>query len=665
MILEKVQIPVYNDLILKRWEVPVTKQISRIRKDAVGLFSENVLDENGKPITALEFKKSITENPEYFTVKNEYMKLINDFRENETDQFVGGMPVQLEKDCLSQLLRGTNYEKLIYGITLKVNGIRHLMFLSKTGNLYFIDRVTNFFYFKNETLKPTKFPFIFDGELVQHKNGNWEFLIFDVIIYNNFNWLSNNYYDRLYIMDQAINKDFKDLEFNFDISLKTWFPIETIKDTTNIYKYIVESTNKERKKLKKPELEEDGLVLQPFDGNYVTFRAWNLYNNIQFKWKPPKELTVDFEIKFDSANKKVWWLLTNTGQNYNVSQKKGPPIHAIIIPTPANIRDYSEGDVVECKLSEFSNNVFIPIRKREKKEGNSLETIMSTMRVVENPFTLDILKPAINSILTGTNPEEVLKFYSLSKIILCSIDMFFTDSEIESIKKIYNIYFEKESVSFGKCSSFGAFARPQVKRGKIEKTTKKWNNYELEFRIFPYIKKGVKENIKKFTYFYFLDFLKKNFKINEENTIDFISTEGEKTYRSTYTRSKKPINIIKNRITTYNSVPLNDKQLYNNLTFKLSLSTEIESSVNVGLRPSPGVIGYDIIRIKQRSTFNINPFWRIDMTKITTITRIHEPGIESYELECEYIGPREIPFKTFIESMNYVYKLILSSTSYC
>ena len=53
------------------------------------------------------------------------------------------------------------------------------------------------------------------------------------------------------------------------------------------------------------------------------------------------------------------------------------------------------------------------------------------------------------------------------------------------------------------------------------------------------------------------------------------------------------------------------------------------------------------------------------MTKITTLTHIREPGIESYELECEYIGPREISFQTFIDSMNYVYKLILQNTSYC
>ena len=53
------------------------------------------------------------------------MKLINKFRENEEDQFIGGMPIQLEKKCifsmsadkdwgclfLSKYVRGKYYER--------------------------------------------------------------------------------------------------------------------------------------------------------------------------------------------------------------------------------------------------------------------------------------------------------------------------------------------------------------------------------------------------------------------------------------------------------------------------------------------------------------------------------------------------------------------------
>jgi hypothetical protein len=379
------------------------------------------------------------------------------------------------------------------------------MYVSKTGMVYFIDRITNFYYFKRPDqssiqLQPTEFPFLFDGELVFHEQTKrWEFLIFDVLFYEDrgklYNWMSNNYYDRLFILDKAITKDLYGVFTEFDITLKTWFPIERIKDTNDIYKYVIEETNKERKLLKKPILEEDGLILQPFDGNYVTFREWNVYNNVQFKWKPPSELTVDFKIKFNPENKNQWWLLTKSEQNYDVKQPDGTTVHAIIIPTELQKKLYIEGDVVECKLKEQTNperNIFIPLNKREdKNEGNSLQTIMSTMEVVQNKFTLDILKPAILAITTGTNSEEVLKFYNVSKLILCSVGMFFTETEISEIKNIYEYN-----------TSFGGLLEDTLKNIKKTKSNKKYKqDRELEFRVYPYIKKGKKENIKKFTYF--------------------------------------------------------------------------------------------------------------------------------------------------------------------
>jgi len=520
---------------------------------------------------------------------------------------------------------------------------------------------------------------------------------------------------------------------DFDISLKSWFPIERIDsrlrvpikgkpDTRDIYTYVIEETNKIRVSQKREPLKEDGLILQPFEGYYVPFREWNVYNNIQFKWKPPTQLTVDFKIKEDPENKGIWWLLTSTRQNYDVKQKDGSNIHAIIdiSSNPGYKKLYSEGDVVECKLKEGRNpngNVFVPIRKREDKtDGNSLQTIMSTLDVVKNPFTLDILKSAIHSLLTGTHPEEFIKFYSLSKLILCSVGMFFTKKDIAEVKKIYNIYFgkditdgletlapqpepEPESLSEAEIViienvenvepenvenvepenfSFGATKGllRTIRKNKETKTTHRFN-YELELRIYPYIKKGKKIEIKRFTYYYLLDFLKKRVaRQSYEYNIDLVSSDGLETFRSTYLDStlKNPTNMKKTKILEYKSTPLYpDKKLYNNLTFKLSLSTEENSIKTVGLKTtSARNIKYDLIRKKIRSSFY--PYykgsflWRIDVTKVLNIKdhKNLETSIETYELECEYIGPKEnISFQTFLDSMNYVYTLILFNTSYC
>jgi hypothetical protein len=395
---------------------------------------------------------------------------------------------------------------------------------------------------------------------------------------------------------------------------------------------------------------------------YVPFREWNVYNNIQFKWKPTPQLTVDFKIHIPEDVSNEWWLMTKTNQNYNVKQKKGNPLKAIMIPTKSDKLKYKNGDVVECKLNEEVNerNVFIPIAKREDKtEGNSLQTIMSTMNAIENAFTLDDLKPAILSILNNySEPKKILQFQTTSRLLLCAVPMFFIETEIKSIKKIYDIYVGQEMEDM---DIFEELEKNSF--GSIEE------NYELEFRVFPYTS-GQKENIKKFTYYYFLDFLKKTgLGHKQEFTIDLVLNEytKDKTYRSTYTdfSFKNPINQVKTKIKSYKGLPTSDKQLYNNLTYKLALSTENRSPIEVHLKnktKSGGTV-YNTVRIKYRDSFHLG-LWRIDITRVVTTFNINETGLETYEIECEYIGGK-VPFQTFIESMNFVYKLILGNTSYC
>ena len=633
------------------------------------------------------YKDALTENPVYFQVKDEYLSYIDAFREHKTasDQFIGGMPVQLQKDCLSQLLRTSPDNKLVYQLTLKVNGIRHLMFLSKSGIVYFIDRITNIFYFTRPggeivSLQPTELYFLFDGELVFHEKTNrWEFLIFDVIFYPDkgvvYNWISHSYPDRLVIIKNAV----KNIPMvDFDLNIKQWFPITEILKTNNIYKYIVETTNGTRKKLNLPVLEDDGLILQPFDGVYVTFTEWNKYNNVQFKWKPPEQLTVDFKIKINPKDKKEWSLLTKSGENYGVKQPDGSKINAVMFPNSA----YKENDVVECKLYEGSNpykNIFVPILKRmDKTEGNSYQTIMSTLEAMTNRFTLDILKQAISSITSRKNMENVLEFYSLNKLVICSVDNIFTTNEINEIKEIYQNYkikktyvqqpneqeysSESEGGSDYEYFEFGAsksFKLNELVQQFKKEVSKPETFYELEFKVFPYIKKGKKENIQKFTYYYFLDYLKKSgMRHVYTPSIDILMSHKGSTYRSTYTNLAltNPVeNLIKQTLMVYRALPA----LGNNLIFKLTLSTETKTTKVV----KPKNNFDNLLRVKFRDSFYYLDLWRIDITRVLT-TIGNTPPVETYEIECEYIGGN-VEFTTFINSMSDIYKIVLFNTNYC
>ena len=593
-------------------------------------------------------KEDISENKEYFDVKNEYISLVNIYREKEEDQFIGGMPVQLEKGCLKQLLRMEN-GKLVYILTLKADGERYLMFLSKSGVLYFINRSTSIFYFKNNEIpigyQPTELVFLFDGELIKHPNGTYEFLIFDVIFYQEsgkvYSWMNHSYTDRHFIMNRAINTDL----YNFPglyFSLKPWYPINLIAKTDNIYDYIVKDTNKQRKAAGKYPIVDDGLILQPLDTEYVPFREWNKWNNVQFKWKPPNQLTIDFKIKV--INKNLWHLLTKTDQNYNINQLKGKPVPAICEPTDKMNELYHDGDVVEFKYYRGNNpqsNKFVPVRSRNEKSANSYKTIMSTLHVIKNPFTLDILQPAIKELSTGDkNIKDVLMTLSKSDLVLIAMKdrLFFSEREVQQIKNVYEEFRQ---------------------------------NDELEFRVFQRGKKG--NVIDRFTYFYFLDFLTRNFKGDYIYTVDLVknvTNPQDKKYRSTYGsiediyRGKIISNQYKQDISSFILFPTDKgQQLYNNLVLKLNLSKEIPTEIVTGLKNEKTK---NLIRSKKRISFKINELWRIDITRILSSYNISElvEKNETYELECEYIGTK-IPFEDFVKSMNVLYKFILNNTSYC
>ena len=751
----KVQIPIYNQLLLKTWKVPKLNKTTSVVYNLQGIktgIKESIsrqrviTNTNGDIISEEEYKllgepeeytitnlskkdylTTIKENKEYFKVKNEYITLINKFRENESDQFIGGMPIQLEKNCMSILLKENN-GKLVYGITLKADGVRHLMFLSKSGIIYFIDRITNFFYFKIEehivSFKPSTNQFLFDGELIFHKETNrWEFLIFDVIYFNKFTM-----FDNYYIRQQIINNALKDI-FNpintvsngfLDISTKEWYLIDTMLLTENIYKFIIEDTNNKRKKLNnRPPLKEDGLILQPFDESYVPFREWNVYNNIQFKWKPPSQLTIDFKIRIVKPNE--WWLLTKTGQVFQIKQPNGENVNAICVPTNKDKKIYKDNDVIEFKLQETNNsqnNIFVPIHIREDKtEGNSYNTAMSTMEVIKNYFTLDEIKPAI-AVIKLNLPDKLplLELYPKSKLILCylkvSKTLFFDEDDIKQITKVYNTYVLKKTnqkilnvkakttKQLGRITSIRGLPVPIAKPSKLplsridiilqnrnilypptNRILK--NNYELEFRIFPYILKSLKgedekKTINKGMYFYLLSFLfKSGYKFISSFSIDVILNEYNPNgkYRSTYKDISltNPDNEFKEKIKDFEGEdvnfimkPTNKDKLYNNLTLKLNLSNEIKTTQQIKLKTHlHDRVVYNTTRIKKRLSFNVHPYWRLDITRVITNSgKIDLNGNETYEIECEYIGGI-IPVQEFLESMNYVYTLVLMNSGYC
>ena len=598
----------------------------------------NLFTESGIPIP----------NPEYIYLREEYSRLIGQVPNDnggDTD-FIGGMPVQMEKNCIKQLLLQPSYS-----MTLKVDGERFLLFLAPNQLLYLIDRSLTFYYFLNDDLSdrlaPLNLkPFLFDGELVTQRD-HYEYLIFDALFYENVSYVNYSYTERYSLCNFAVknvfNGYFNQVSQEMVCSTKTWFGIETISKVKDIYKHIIKETNRNRA----VPLKADGIILQPFDTVYVPYGPWNRYKNVQFKWKPSNELTIDFKIKI--VSKTEWNLYTKTDQAYNINQPEGKPLPATCIPTEAQMSKYRDGEIVEFKFKEKGNPkgiLFVPVRSRNEKEANSLSTIMSTMCVIHNPFTLDLVTPGLKYLENGEKVyfKKYLELFSTSDLILCSVPDFFTKKERNAIKRVYNDFQEQPA-----------------------------ETAELEFRIFKTGKTG--RTLDKFTFYYLQDFLLKQFKSSYSETIDIIEEKNSRKnkLRSTYNNEIQDIldmnsitNEYKERVSNY--VFENEKKMYNNLSFKLELSNEQETTRRVGLRSQfAGKFVNNTIRVKLRHSFYVNNLWRIDLTKVITgytLESLREKN-ESFECECEFIGFIETPFDDFIESMDRLFRLIIVNSNYC
>jgi len=595
-------------------------------------------------------QSALVPNPEYLYLQKEYNNLVKNVpRENE-EEFIGGMPVQLEKGCLKEIIKQENY-----AMTLKVDGERFLLFLASNGILYFIDRSMNFYYIMNDDntdrLMPLNVkPFLFDGELVQHKT-YYEYLIFDCLFFDNKSFIENEYSVRYDVCKHALKNIFnlylRKATKEFEISLKSWFIIYTISLTNDIYDFITKETNKGRQF----KLKADGIILQPWNTPYIPYGPWNRYKNVQFKWKPSDELTIDFKIKVVGPNE--WNLLTRSDQPYMINQENSDPIPATCIPTEVQKLKFFENDIVEFKYKPTGNpngNLFTPVRTRNEKEANGLSTIKSTLCVIKDPFTLDLLKPVIKYLNSKTeiitkDAKSYLNLFSASDLILCITNMFFTNYEIKQIKNVFNT-FCKQNIPV-----------------------------ELEFRLFKNGKAG--KDIDKFTFYYLQDYLKIHFKYNITNTIDVIqNTNDVRKLRSTYTSMENAklgisvVNEYKNKIKNYTLEPRHkEKKFYNNLSIRLEVSNEVPSNKVIKLRSQfAGKMVNNLIRVKNRYSFKINNLWRLDLTKVLSAytPETLEDKNEKFECECEFIGDNKtISFELFLESMNKLYKLLLSNSNYC
>ena len=121
-------------------------------------------------------------SPEYFLIEKEYKSLVTNItREKDFKQFIGGLPVTLERKDIFTILSKDLSGNYRYSATQKVDGTRLLLFANfkkETGlrNITFIDRNNDFYTLKNRNREPLPDFYgpkvLIDGELVTFNNEN-------------------------------------------------------------------------------------------------------------------------------------------------------------------------------------------------------------------------------------------------------------------------------------------------------------------------------------------------------------------------------------------------------------------------------------------------------------------------------------------------------------
>ena len=436
--------------------------------------------------------ESLDPNSEYSKIKKEYSAVIQNIsREDKYSNFIGGLPITLErKDCYNLFSRDPkgNYR---YSVTQKVDGIRVLLFASYKNSsgsrhICFVDRENRFYNIKNiknESLPAFDGPkLLIDGELIMYKVDktttndlsekyynikSFSFMAFDILygpislqFEGQFNdtkleigsegamagplggklWPYMFRYNILYSLivppdeknESVTLKDYRpilSLAFEkcewFTVEIKVLYSISSFNRPGNVYDFFKKELVKSRKEfytLVKSEympVKLDGLIFTPFDTNYVIGGVWNEYNNIQYKWKPSDEQSIDFYIDYFGNNPvlkiKIGINLVSFDELYGVDYK----IQKFDKVKPGTIGEfiYSNG---EFRLKNL---------RKEKNSPNAKSTALNVFNVIKNPVDIDALKYFIELNKPKINETKYLRYIHFlksylpkSKLLTCIIN---------------------------------------------------------------------------------------------------------------------------------------------------------------------------------------------------------------------------------------------------
>jgi hypothetical protein len=180
---------------------------------------------------------------------------------------------------------------------------------------------------------------ILDGELVTTREGKKLFMVYDAVRVKGEDLTKRPLDVRLETARKAIKTIIKTAGAEFEIRVKTMWPLQSIGDMTPLDKF---------------EYETDGIVFTPVNEPIQTGT-----HETMFKWKPRERITIDFAIM---------------GKRNLYVQDKGIPYLEAELHVPANVPD---GSIVECGYGKLG--WFVEKIRTDKTYANNRRTYFRTI----------------------------------------------------------------------------------------------------------------------------------------------------------------------------------------------------------------------------------------------------------------------------------------------
>lgn len=408
----------------------------------------------------------------------------------------------------------------------------------------------------------------------------------------------------------------------FTVELKNIYSIESFDKISLIYKSyqtkLIDTRTQFYEYLKKEyiKVKLDGLIFTPFDTDYVIGGVWNKFKNVQYKWKPLEEQSIDFNINYDK-NKVVLKVLD---KNDSLIEFNKLISEEYIVDKFNKVDDGTIGEFI------YLNGVFkLKNLRKEKKNPNAKMTALNVFKAIKYPVELDKIKFFI--IL---NEEVDIKKY---KQLINTSRL----GHYLPLNKLLYCYYSVE-----KDKLFNKKVLKEIKEN-LELFTKNYN-YEFEIRLGYLNKNYYDTNLSYNLYKKFMEYLGYyNIKYEYAEYYDIFSeTDDKRIIRSRYlylTELNK--HVLKETIskTNINNIDIGLRHLFN-IDIRFSLSNE-EKIIHV---PSSIIKN---IYIKRRYSFILNGI-NIDFTEVQKIDdkEILDKKI-NYKIEIEIIN-REIKYYEII-----------------